>query len=189
MAVSGFLFINDNSNDSHEKSHELMDALFGGELLSKNTNLTFLILLIILVLFMIKYRFRHWLLLIINEDLAKIKKLNTKQLSFEYKLIVGIIVGIAIKLYGILLTGGLLIIPAATAIYLSKTYKQIVIYSIAIVLFSNIFCYSITNVRYLVLSKFYDNENAAGLIIVLNFSIFIIVKLFSNKKNIIMRNK
>lgn len=81
-------------------------------------------MLVIVVLIVINRIFPKIILGSLSEDLAEGSKINVKKYDFIYLLMVGIIVGLGIKVVGSLLIGALVIIPAAASRNLSKNLFQ-----------------------------------------------------------------
>lgn len=111
---------------------DIMSYLFGDLLIVNDSDIKLIIGISVLVLIWLKFRWKNLLSAAINEDLAKVEGINTKQLEIEFMLIVAILVSISIKIIGILLLSSMLITPAAAARNFSSSPKQMVIYSIFI---------------------------------------------------------
>ncbi|HJY98107.1 MAG TPA: metal ABC transporter permease [Patescibacteria group bacterium] len=68
---------------------------------------------------------------IVSEDLAKSQKINIKKINLIYLLLVGLVVALGVKFLGTLLTGAMVIIPAATAKNIARNGKSYHILSVA----------------------------------------------------------
>lgn len=110
---------------------ELLEALFGD--IAKVTPLEGIlaIVLSILVIVITKLISKKLILSIVSEDLAKVSGINTKLINLIYLLSIGIVVALGVKFVGTLLTGALVIVPAATAKNISS---KMIMYSIAAIL-------------------------------------------------------
>ncbi len=64
------------------------------------------------------------LLGVVSEDLAKSQKINIAKVNLIYLLLVALVVALGVKFLGTLLTGAMVIIPAATAKNLAKSIKS-----------------------------------------------------------------
>ncbi|KUJ71393.1 metal ABC transporter permease [Thiomicrospira sp. WB1] len=94
---------------------DLMAYLFG-DILSLQTGE--LVGILILGLWIGRFVWRHWsdmLNLTLNSDLAQIEGIDTRALQRHYLLLLAILIGLAIKVVGVLLITSLLIMPAASA--------------------------------------------------------------------------
>ncbi|PRD23642.1 UNVERIFIED_CONTAM: ispE [Trichonephila clavipes] len=77
--------------------------------------------------FMIWQRWRYWLMISINQDLAVVEKINVNFVRLEFLITLAIFIAIAAQLIGILLIAAFLLIPAASARLISKTPMQMII--------------------------------------------------------------
>lgn len=64
------------------------------------------------------------LLGVVSEDLAKSQKIKVSRINLMYLLLVGLVVALGVKFLGTLLTGAMVIIPAATAKNIAKSVRQ-----------------------------------------------------------------
>lgn len=101
---------------------ELLEALFGD--ISKLTQFDALlgITISILAIIITKKNSKDILLGTISKDLARSAGVNTAKVDFIFLFLVATIVALGIKVTGTLLTGALVIIPAATAKNISKSF-------------------------------------------------------------------
>ncbi|WP_019894595.1 metal ABC transporter permease [Hydrogenovibrio halophilus] len=94
---------------------DIMAYLFGDILSLQKAELVGIVLLGVWVT---AFFWRHWsdmLNLTLNADLAQIEGVHTRQLQRHYLLLLAILIGLAIKVVGVLLITSLLIMPAASA--------------------------------------------------------------------------
>lgn len=99
---------------------ELLEALFGNidKIGIPDGILTFVGAIII---FAVTYLISKKLLLgVVSEDLAKSQGINTSKINLIYLLLVGLVVALGVKFLGTLLTGAMVIIPAASAKNVAK---------------------------------------------------------------------
>lgn len=100
---------------------DLLEALFGDiATISSLESLLAIVFSIILVLLTWTIS-RKLLLTTISEDLAKTTGINVSMVNLAYYLLVGAIVALGVKFVGTLLTGALVIIPAAAAKNISSS--------------------------------------------------------------------
>jgi len=101
---------------------ELLEALFGD--ISKITQLDAIlgIILSLLAITITKAISKRALLGTISKDLAKSAGIDTAKIDFMFLFLVAIIVALGIKVTGTLLTGALVIIPAAAAKNISRSF-------------------------------------------------------------------
>lgn len=66
---------------------------------------------------------------ILSRDLAVSSGINVRLLDFIFFLLVAVVVALGVKVVGSLLMGGLVIIPAAAAKNISRSFKQFMIWS------------------------------------------------------------
>lgn len=100
---------------------DLLEALFGNiDKISPIEGLTAVIgaILIFTITLLIS---KKLLLGVVSEDLAKSQKINMSRINLIYLLMVALVVALGVKFLGTLLTGAMVIIPAATAKNISKT--------------------------------------------------------------------
>lgn len=103
---------------------DLFEALFGSiENITRIDGLA-VIVLSITIFIILKTISKKLTLGIISEDLAKSQKINTSKLNLVYLLLVGLVVAMGVKFLGTLLTGALVIIPAAASKNVSKSIKN-----------------------------------------------------------------
>jgi ABC-type Mn2+/Zn2+ transport system permease subunit len=150
---------------------ELLEALFGDIDKITATDSALAIAGAIVVFVVIKNISRKILLGIVSEDLAKSQGVNIKNINLIYLLMVGLVVALGIKFLGTLLTGAMVIIPAAAAKNISLNLRDFRFYSIL---------FGITStVSGILVAKAYDA--ASGPIIVL-MSVIIFITSFIFRK-------
>jgi zinc transport system permease protein len=145
------------------QSVDLESYLFGDVLAVDYLDITIIYLVGMLTCIWLYWRWGKILLIAINEDLAQASGINSKRLLLEFRLVVGLLIGMAMKIVGILLISSLLIIPAATARNFSKNPEQMAILAI---IFS--ICASVLGV----IISFYADLILGPVIIVLAFGMF-----------------
>ena len=102
---------------------ELLEALFGD--IEKVTRLDGILVIAASVLIFIVARLisKQLTVGIISEDLAKSGGINVSKINLIYLLLVGLVIALGVKFLGTLLTGALVIIPAAAAKNIARSIK------------------------------------------------------------------
>ena len=94
---------------------ELLEALFGD--IEKVTRVDGILVIVaaILIFFVTRAISKKLTVGIISEDLAKSGGINVSKINLIYLLMVGLVIALGVKFLGTLLTGALVIVPAAAA--------------------------------------------------------------------------
>lgn len=110
---------------------ELLEALFGD--ITKITLIEgwIAVSLSILVIIVTKVISKKMTLAVVSEDLAKVSGVKTRLINLIYLLSIGVVVALGVKFVGTLLTGALVIVPAAAAKNISS---KMIVYSLAAML-------------------------------------------------------
>lgn len=103
---------------------DLLEALFGSIEKVQFVEGIMAVVLSILIIFITKLISKQLMLGIISNELTKSLKISTNKINFIYLLLVGIVVALGVKFVGTLLTGALVIIPAASAKNLSSSLRS-----------------------------------------------------------------
>lgn len=103
---------------------ELLEALFGS--IDKVTPIDGLVISAgsILIFLIAKAISKKLLLGVVSDDLAKTSGANMAKINLIYLLLVGLVVALGVKFLGTLLTGALVIIPAAAAKNISRSISS-----------------------------------------------------------------
>lgn len=103
---------------------ELLEALFGNiDKIGVQDGI--LTLTGAIVIFVVTALISNKLLLgVVSEDLAKAQKINISKINLVYLMLVALVVALGVKFLGTLLTGAMVIIPAASAKNLAKSIKS-----------------------------------------------------------------
>ncbi|WP_294964330.1 zinc ABC transporter permease subunit ZnuB [uncultured Gilliamella sp.] len=111
---------------------DLMGYLFGDLISVTMTELYQIIGCVFVIGLLLVWRWNHFLFITVSEELAFTHGINIQLTKLTLTLLLALTIGIAMKFVGALIITSLLIIPAATAKYYSKTPEKMAI--IAIVL-------------------------------------------------------
>lgn len=153
---------------------ELLEALFGN--IEKITSIegVMAILLSLAVIGVAMLISKKLMLMIVSKDLAKSVGINTALISFVYLILIGTVVALGIKFVGTLLTGALVIIPAAAAKNIGSEMKSYGVMSIIIGIASAIMG--------VLISKSFGLMSGSVVVLV-SIGIFILTYLMKNWSN------
>lgn len=110
----------------------LSSILFGDILLITNEEIAILFGFAICCHY---WLFKNWvdfLLATINKEIAISRSIDIEKLEFKFLLLLGLFIGISIKLVGVLLISSLLVIPSSSARLIAKSPKEMIFYSVII---------------------------------------------------------
>ena len=107
-----------------------MGLLFGDILAVNQTDLLFIWVGGAFILIILKFIWKPLFASTINYDLAKAEGMKPDRYNALFTILMAAIIAISIKIVGLLLITGMLIIPAALARNISNNPKQMVIFSI-----------------------------------------------------------
>ena len=110
---------------------DVMGLLFGDILAVNQTDLLFIWVGGAFILIILKFIWKPLFASTINYDLAKAEGMNPDRYNAIFTILMAAIIAISIKIVGLLLITGMLIIPAALARNISNNPKQMVILSIS----------------------------------------------------------
>lgn len=103
---------------------ELLESLFGDITKVSTTDMAIGIILSLLAIFITHKISKELLLSTISKDLAMSAGVNTSRMNLTFLMLVAVIIALGIKIAGSLLTGSLVIIPAAAAKNISDDFKN-----------------------------------------------------------------
>ncbi|MBL41663.1 MAG: hypothetical protein CMM49_03265 [Rhodospirillaceae bacterium] len=111
---------------------DLLSLLFGDILAVSKLDLLFIWvggIFILLLLYIIR---RPLFADTVNSDIAKAEGMNTEVANLIYVLLLALVISIALKIVGVLLITGLLILPAAAARNISNSPSSMIVFSICV---------------------------------------------------------
>jgi zinc transport system permease protein len=117
---------------------ELESYLFGDILTVSIEDIIIIYVVSAFTVFFLICRWKKLILVAISEDLADTSGIKSKKLLLEFRIIIACLIGLSMKVVGILLISALLIIPAAAARNFSHTPLQMAMIAILFSLFSSI---------------------------------------------------
>lgn len=156
---------------------DLMGYLFGDLLSITYTDIAQIVIGVIFIGLLLIWRWNDFLFITVNEELAFIQGINIRLTKLILTLLLAFTIGIAMKFVGALIITSLLIIPAATARYISKTPEVMAILSIIIGMISVL--------SGLLFSFLYDTPTSPS-VVLSNAGLFFVclfVSKFFNAKN------
>lgn len=115
---------------------DLFSYLFGNILTITKSELTFSIILAIIILFVIYIYYYDLLYITFDIEQAKVSGVRVNFIQSILSILTAITIVLAIRMVGIMLVSALIIIPANTALQISKGFKQTLINSGIISVFS-----------------------------------------------------
>ena len=110
---------------------DLLSYLFGDILAVTATDLAWIYAVGFLALAVLAAIWRPLLAVTVHEDLARAEGVPVLPVRLVFVLLIAVVIAIAMKIVGILLTTSLLIIPAATARRFARTPEQMALLSVA----------------------------------------------------------
>ena len=116
----------------------IIHSLFGDVLMLTNKDLVIMASVSLVIITIVVYRWKYWLIISISNDLSASEGVNIGFIKLEFLIILSIFIAFAAQLVGILLITAFLVIPAAAARLISKTPLQMIIISTIISIFSGI---------------------------------------------------
>lgn len=110
--------------------HELVEALFGDITSLTSIDAILAIVLAIFIFFGMRKIKSGFILSTISEDVAKASGISVSRNNFFYLLLVALVVALGVKFVGSLLMGALVVIPAAAAQNVAKSFLQYIGFSV-----------------------------------------------------------
>ncbi|WCR53808.1 MAG: High-affinity zinc uptake system membrane protein ZnuB [Wolbachia endosymbiont of Ctenocephalides orientis wCori] len=108
-------------------NNSIINSLFGDILTLDQSDIILIFLTSIVVTVVLIFRWRYWLMISINQDLAIVEGININFVRLEFLVTLAIFIAVSAQLIGILLIAAFLLIPAASARLISKTPMQMII--------------------------------------------------------------
>ena len=142
---------------------ELFGYLFGNILAVSYFDMVFSGLLALLVVGFVMYFYYDLYYITFDEETAKSAGIKVEMLNYLFALLVAVCVVISMRIVGIILVASFMILPAASAMHLTKTFRKMVALSIIISVFSALMG---------LVAAFYLDTAAGATIVLLNFLIF-----------------
>lgn len=149
----------------------LFSYLFGSILAISATEVYLAVCLAVLALLLIVFLYNDLLAVAFDGQYAKISGVKTERINLILISLTAVTVVLAIKVVGVMLVSALLILPAAAALQIAKSFKIAILAAVVIAVFSVLFGVTIS---------FYADLPAGAAVVLINFLIFL--ALFCGKK-------
>lgn len=118
---------------SHSKIKiDLMSYLFGDILVINYNDICYLLICAAITLLWLYYNWSKLILFSISEELLQAEEGNVSWIRLSFALTLALFVAISFKIVGMLLITAMLIIPAASALCISRSPLQMIVYAIII---------------------------------------------------------
>ncbi len=144
---------------------DLFSFLFGSITTVTPGDIYFVVFLGTVVLFLILACYKELFLISFDEEIAIVNGINAKKFNLIILVLAAITVSLSMRVVGILLIGALMVIPVITAMQFSRSFKETLLFSVMISLFSVILG--------LFLSYYLDLASG-GMIVLIAIGIFLI---------------
>jgi zinc transport system permease protein len=118
---------------------DLTTYLFGNILLSSKSDLVYMLILNIFIVFSVGILFKWLVAMIFDEEFALITNIRVFPLYLFLLVLIALSVVVLIRSVGVILVIALLTLPAAAAQLLSKRFKNIIFIAIILAISSNLF--------------------------------------------------
>lgn len=162
---------------SSRRFFNLEDFLFGDPLVVTGDQLVFLALLVVLVAIILFFIYNQLLLSSFNHSLALSRRVPTELIHIFFVMLLAIVVNLCLIAVGALLINALLIVPAATAMNISRNLRQFFWYTLLLTVglsMLGLFLHHEVDVRSGV------DLGTSGIIILLNVAGFILSVLLAS---------
>lgn len=144
---------------------DIFGFLFGNILTVTKIDLIAASILFLVVLVFVYIFYNDLVCIAFNAECAKLADINVNFLNNFFVIIVGTMIVIALKLMGVMLVSTLLIFPAVTAMQFLKGFKTTIIIACG---------FSVFSVISGIIFSFIFNLPASGVIVLVNFMLFIL---------------
>ena len=145
--------------------------LFGSIVAISNFELYMVVILSLIVIVISIILYKELFAITFDEESAKLSGVSVRLINFIFTLLTAIVISISARTVGTLVISSLMVLPVATAMQLSKSYKQTLIYSIVIAVASTILG--------LVIS-YYANFKPGGTIVLVGVAVLLGSLLYKN---------
>ncbi|KGA95914.1 metal ABC transporter permease [Alkalihalobacillus alcalophilus ATCC 27647 = CGMCC 1.3604] len=115
---------------STNSTQEWYAYLFGSIVSVTAADLHFIILAAMSILLIVVLFYKEFISISFDLEHAKVSGVSVKLSNFIFSVLVALVISISMKVVGILLVGALIVIPVATSIQFTKSFKQLMAYGI-----------------------------------------------------------
>lgn len=109
---------------------ELLSYLFGNILAITNRDLLLAVVVIPVVLLLMIWRYRSMVLALVDEDMARVQGIRILRTELVFVLSLAAVVVVSLKVLGIILVSALIVIPAASAKNVSRSFSDMIVFSL-----------------------------------------------------------
>lgn len=108
----------------------IFSYLFGSIGLTSNQDITVILILGIIIIFSIVFFYKALFYMAFDEEAAKLAGVPVKFTNLYFTILVAMTIAISMRIVGVLLISSLMVIPVATSLQVSKSFKETFIYAI-----------------------------------------------------------
>ena len=156
------------------KDSSLLNSfLFGSIVAISDFELYLIVLLSIIVILAISKLYQKLFYITFDEEGAQISGINVKSINFVFIILTAITIAVSARTVGTLVISSLMVIPGASAIRISKSFKSTLLYSIV---------YSLVSVISGIFISFYFDMKPGGTIVVISVLLLIATLVATNSK-------
>lgn len=141
--------------------------LFGSLIAISDKELLVILIVTIVIISIILLLFKELFYISFDNAAANTSGIPVKNLNIVFSVLVALVISISMNIVGILLVSSLITLPAASALQLSKSFKQMFFYSIIIA--------EVSVITGIVLSYHFDITTGGTIVMVLSTILFIIL--------------
>ncbi|WP_209125392.1 metal ABC transporter permease [Alkalihalobacillus sp. BA299] len=104
--------------------------LFGSIVSVTLQDLHFMIFTSILVLIILSLFYKEFVSISFDQEFAKVSGILVKRINLIFSFLIALVIGVSMKVVGILLVGAMIVLPAAAAIVFAKSFKSLLLLSV-----------------------------------------------------------
>lgn len=154
-----------------KSSANINTFLFGSILTVSIKDLYIIAILSIISIVLLIFLYNKLLYITFDEQGAYVSGINVKLINYLFTLLVGATISVSIRIMGILVISSMIVIPVATALQLSKGFKQTLFYSIL---------FGFIDIILGLVSSYYINSAPGGTIALVSVIVLIIVLILKS---------
>jgi len=153
---------------------DLFNYLFGSITTVRQADVYIIFILGLLVIAGIFAFYKELVYITVDEEAAQVSGISTRLINILLIVFAALTVSLAIPIVGVLLIGALIVIPVVTALQLRKSFKQTIFIAEIVSVFS---------VTFGIISSFYLNLSAGGVIVLINIIILLLTFIIKEFKH------
>lgn len=152
-----------------KNSSAFTSFLFGSIVAVNRFELLTIIILSIIVLTSLIILYRDLFCITFDEESAKLSGISVSRVNMIFMVLTAVTISISARTIGTLVVSSLMVVPVATAIFITKSYKKTIIYSVIFAVTSTIFGLTIS---------FYADVKPGATIVLTSVLILLLVILY-----------